>query len=285
MGNAARARVVEIFSRSFDPPAKSGQGGGQEGREGSGSANGRGNGRGGDEGFGCVWRLDGLRCQDRTYTANTLRQLWPAVAIASCTASDTEQVFKHGQVLNLATLIGQDYALEEATGELGRMWPHFTQQENNTFCGLCSLAMAMNSFSAAAEMERGAREGEKGKEGNGQGAGAADVLNERDIFSLCTTSADTDPQVGALANKANKCGLVLSELALVAESLGLSGELLFADEMDERVFFQRIRAALVDPSKRVLLNYHMTTMGQLTGSQKQQLDFCFGVFVVILNEL
>jgi hypothetical protein len=155
------------------------------------------------------------------------------------------------EVANLNSDVGQIYAAEEATGEYLRIGRHAVCQENSTFCGLCSLAMVLNSFanSGIQQHENSLQQHENS-------------LHENDIFTRCVA----DPNVSALAKKADKCGLVLEELAMLAEALGLKAEVMFADETTEISFFGRMRAALLDPSRRVLLNYHMTTMGQPSGN-------------------
>ena len=118
-----------------------------------------------------------------------------------------------------------------------RLWPRYAQQRGRTMCGAASVAMAINAMRPHLSIDED------------------EALSRQD---------------GVSAEKVHRGGMTLLELESFVGSLGLQTNRVHVEAAAEpgadAIRAAAAEASLVcevrDPERIVLLNYHMTTMGQ-----------------------
>eukprot|EP00656_Telonema_subtile_P009814 TRINITY_DN14642_c0_g1_i2.p1 TRINITY_DN14642_c0_g1~~TRINITY_DN14642_c0_g1_i2.p1 ORF type:complete len:236 (+),score=52.06 TRINITY_DN14642_c0_g1_i2:124-831(+) len=99
------------------------------------------------------------------------------------------------------------------------------------------------------------------------------VLNSRrdipvlESSVLCPETSESDLPAEELArfrDQVDQSGMTLPELHTLCDSFSALRpvSVLYAEDCDEEEFFRQVLEALADPGRRVLLNYHMSTLGQ-----------------------
>ena len=150
-----------------------------------------------------------------------------------------------GSLVTLESAMGQERVMWASPSQCAELGPAWRRQRNRTFCGLASLAMILRAD--------------------------GDDRDEDDVISLSTLPS---AERGTIELICSREGFTLSALARLMASLPSLKNVVaqHADELGGPEALRLLICAALAAGRRVILNYHMSTLGQVPA-----VEFCMPV--------
>ena len=152
-------------------------------------------------------------------------------------AQDESRVEEAVELVTLESPEGKARLVQCTPSQYAQLGPAWKRQRNMTFCGLASISILLRAD--------------------------GDDKDEDDIIGLCTLPADQRREISACAKAG---GFTLSALADVMVAVPRLANVIVhhADEIAGPEALRTLMCDALASARRVILNYHMSTIGQVS---------------------